>query len=98
MLAALLGINYAGGGEPAVEKVPVVSSYTTTEHHTRRLRRGVYVKGSAYTQYHVKLKLPGDKVKSIVVSRERYNKLRRTRRAEVELHRGLLGMDYFTIR
>ena len=98
MLAVILGLNLAGGGEPTVEQVPVVSSYTTTEHHTRRLRRGVYVQGSAYTQYHVTLKLPGDKVKSVIVSRERYNRLRRSRRAEVALRHGLLGMDYFTIR
>ncbi|MCI9607034.1 MAG: hypothetical protein HFJ94_02515 [Muribaculaceae bacterium] len=100
LFAGVTGVNFIKirGGEPVTAEATIVKAYRTKHYHSRRVRRNVYVKGSAYWQYHVRVQLADGREKTMGVPLSTYNKLSRRRSVEVEIRHGFLGMDIISMK
>ena len=100
MFAGITGLNFVRlQSVPAVEvKAAVVNPYSTKHYHTRRVRKNVYVKGSPYWRYHVRVRIPDGREKTLDITAERYRHLSRRRSVAVDIRHGFLGMDIISLK
>ncbi|MDE6310436.1 MAG: hypothetical protein K2L96_01290 [Muribaculaceae bacterium] len=96
--AILISLNFIPhpGKEDEVYKCPIERLYKTTHQHTRRVGRHYTTTGSVYYRYHADVRLRDGKVKEYPLTLNRYRKLHKGDSLSIEIHHGLLGMDYFT--
>ncbi len=96
--AILIGLNFIPrpGSESEVYRCPVERLYKTSHQHTRRVGRHYTTTGSTYYRYHADVRLKDGEVKDYPLTLSQYRKLHKGDSLAVEIHHGLLGMDYFT--
>lgn len=95
-----LGANImlADAGEVREERVELVGREREQHYHQRRVGRGRYVRGSAYYEYYMTVRLPDGREKRLRITLAHYNRLARRDSVTLNLLPGAFGLPVMVDR
>ncbi len=98
LAAAFIGLNYIDlpRAVPQEHVCKVERFYRKEHHRSRRVGRHTIVDRQAYYTYHAEIVLPDSSRVSVPVTLQRYRRNRKNDSIKIEIHTGILGVDFVT--
>lgn len=92
-LFSFYGLNYYFADKTTIheEKVVVERKYYEVHHHSQRAGRRGYSRGTPYNVYYIEIAFPNGRMKTLQISRSKYQKTHKGDKITFQMEKGLLG-------